>query len=183
MMKKGVLGSLLSPFAITQIIMLAAVGAALWLAYDPWRWERLKDVLRRRHPAVSRIDAASLKEWMDRREGPKPVVIDVRTLAEFDFSHLPGARHMGLSETPSTLGFPDKNDVSFVIYDAIGADSFAVAASLSQRGYVRIQALEGGIFEWANKGMPIEGPNGPMNKLKSGSSPHAGLLKRRLRAP
>jgi rhodanese-related sulfurtransferase len=183
MMKKGVPGLLLSPFGITQIIMLAAVGTALWLAYDPWRWERLKDEVRRRHPATPQIDAASLNEWMNRREGPKPVVIDVRPRAEFDFSHLPGARHMGLSDTPSTLGFADKNEASFVICDAIGLDSFAVAASLSQRGYLRIQALEGGIFEWANKGLPLDGPDGEMTKVKSGSSPHAGLLKRRLRAP
>ena len=35
-MKKG--ARILSPFGITQIVMAAAVIAALCMAYDPWRW-------------------------------------------------------------------------------------------------------------------------------------------------
>jgi rhodanese-related sulfurtransferase len=107
----------------------------------------------------------------------------VRTPGEYDFSHLPGAMRMDLSDTPAVLGIMDKNETSFVICDTTGADSFPVAANLGQHRYSRVQVLEGGIFEWANKGLPLEGPTGPAKKVKSGGSRDAGLLNRRLRTP
>jgi rhodanese-related sulfurtransferase len=155
----------------------------LWLSYGPWRFERAKEEIRNRYPSVARLDAPSLKEWFDRREGPKPVVIDVRPRAEYEFSHLPGAKHMAPSDTPAALGFAGKDDAPFVICDAVGADASAVAASLGQLGYKHVQVLDGGIFEWANKALPIEGSNGPAGKVASGSSRYASLLKRSRRAP
>src|SRR6266446_493924 len=127
-MKKSALGQLFSPFGITQLIMVASVGAALWLSYGPWRLERAKDEIRNRYPNVARLDVPSLKEWLDRPAGPKPVVIDVRPQAEYEFSHLPGAKHMDPSENPLLLGFGGKDDASFVICDALGSDASAVAA-------------------------------------------------------
>ena len=55
-MKKGGSGQLVTPFAITVLVLCAAVGVALWLAYLPWRWERAKEDLRRKHPSVRRIN-------------------------------------------------------------------------------------------------------------------------------
>jgi len=182
-MKKGILRALLSPFGISQLIMVAAIAAALWLAYGPWRWERAKDIVRSRYPAIPRIDASQLKEWIERTADPKPVVIDVRPEAEFNFSHLPGAMHMGVSDTPAVFGIAEKEAIPFVIYDAIGADSSAVVAALVNGGYKQVQALEGGIFEWAGRSFPMEGTGGPSAKVNPGTSQYAKLLKRSLRAP
>ena len=182
-MKKGILRPLFSPFGISQLVMVAAVAVALWLAYGPWRWERAKDVVRNRYPAIPRIDAQQLKDWFGRRGEQQPVVIDVRPQAEFDFSHLPGARRMSRSETPATLGIGEKENIPFVIYDAIGADSSAVVASLLELRYKQVQALEGGIFEWAGRSYPMESASGPVNKVNPGNSQYSKLLKRSLRAP
>lgn len=182
-MKNGFLRPFLSPFGISQLIMLAAVAGALWMAYGPWRWERAKDDVRTRYPNTPRIDAMQLKEWFDRGEGVKPVVIDVRSQAEYDFSRLPGAKRMGISETPAKVGLGEKTDVPLVIYDAIGTDSSAVVESLAKMGCKHVQALEGGIFEWALQGMPLESPTGPVAKVNAGTSHSAKLLKRSLRAP
>jgi hypothetical protein len=46
-----------------------------------------------------------------------------------------------------------------------------------------VQSLEGGIFEWANLGHPLEGPKGPVKKVDPGASVNASFLKRSLRAP
>jgi rhodanese-related sulfurtransferase len=181
-MKKGGPGQLLTPFGITVMVLLAAVSVALWLAYIPWRWERTKEELRKRHPSVRRIDADGLKGWFAKPKEPKPVLIDVRPQADYDFSHLPGALHMALSDTPEPLGFPVKTGESLVVYDAVGEDSFAVASGLVQRGYARVQVLEGGIFEWANRGLPLEGASGATGTVQPGKSKFAGLLKRRATA-
>jgi len=181
-MKKGG-GRLFTPFGITQMVLLAAVCIALWLAFLPWRWERTKDELRNRYPAVRRIDMDGLKGWFAKAEGPKPVLIDVRPQAEYDFSRLPGALHMALSDTPASLGFSEKTDESLIVYDAVGADAFPVAESLVKRGYARVQVLEGGIFEWANHSLPLAGPSGATGRVQPGNSKFAGLLKRRATAP
>jgi rhodanese-related sulfurtransferase len=181
-MKKGSFRHLLSPFGIVQLIMVAAVGAALWLAYPPWRWERMKEDIRKRYPGVPQIDSAALADWFSRRSAQQPVIIDVRPQAEYDFSHLPGARHLRPSDTPAVFGFSEKDDVPFLVYDSTGSDSTAVASAFMKLGYKRVQSLEGGIFEWANLGHPLEGPNGPAGKVDPGASPHAGLLKRSRRA-
>ena len=182
-MKKGGPGQLFTPFGITQIVLFAAVGIALWLAYLPWRWERTKDELRNRFPSVRRIDSAVLTGWLAKSAEAKPVLIDVRPQADYDFSHLPHALHMALSDTPASLGFSERTDESLVVYDAVGEDAFPVAASLVLRGYARVQVLEGGIFEWANHGLPLDGPSGATGKVRPGKSKFSGLLKRSATAP
>ncbi len=185
-MKKGGSGQLFTPMGITILALLAALGVALWLSYLPWRWERTKEDLRNRFPGVRRIapdGPESLRTWYSEKGGPRPVVIDVRPIAEYDFSHLPGALHMDLSDTPASLGLSERSDVPIVVYDAVGADAFPVADSLLKRGYARVHVLEGGIFEWANRGLPLEGPQGATGKVRPGSSKFAGLLKHRATAP
>lgn len=181
-MKKGGSGQLVTPFVLTVLVLCAAVGVALWLAYLPWRWERTKEDLRKRFPEVRRIDADDLKKWLAKTPDAKPVLIDVRPKPEFEFSHVPGARQMALSETPASLGIPETTNESLVIYDAAGRDSFAVAANLVRRGYARVQALEGGIFEWANRGERLEGADGPATQVRAGKSEFAPLLRHRARA-
>ncbi len=182
-MKKAGRGPLFTPFALTVLVLFGAAAVALWLAYTPWRWERTKEDLRNRYPTVHRVDVDGLHEWFAKSGGPKPVLIDVRPQAEFDFSHLDGALHMALSDTPESLGFSEKAEESFVVYDAVGEDAFAVAASLGQRGFQRVQVLEGGIFEWANRGLPLTGSGGATGKVRAGDSRFAGLLKRRATSP
>lgn len=181
-MRKDGAGQLVTPFAITILVLCAAVGVALWLAYLPWRWERTKEDLRKRFPEVRRIDADDLKKWQSKTTDTKPVLIDVRPKPEYEFSHLPGAMHMPLSETPASIGIPATTNESLVVYDAAGKDSFAVAANLVRRGYARVQALEGGIFEWANRGEQLEGADGPATKVRAGKSEFAPLLRHRARA-
>lgn len=184
-MKKGGAGRIFTPFGITQLVLLALVGVALWLAYAPWRWEQTKEELRKRFPNIRRISADgpdSLADWSARTDRQRPVVIDVRPQAEYDFSHLPGAKHMALSDTPVAFGIPENTPESLVIYDAVGADAFPVAESLLKFHYARVQVLEGGIFEWANHGLPLDGPQGPTSKVQAGKSKFTALLKRRARA-
>src|SRR5687767_11156403 len=99
-MKKS--SALFSLFGLTQLVMVIAVGAALWLAYDPWRWGRLKDEVRAKYPDVPRITSEDLTNWLARKGDVPPLLLDVRPAAEFAASHLPGARRA--SDSPAELG-------------------------------------------------------------------------------
>ncbi len=177
-MKKGARN--FSPFAITQIVMAAVVITALYMAYNPWRWGKVRDSVRASYPNVAHIDGAVLAEWFTAKDKALPVVLDVRSQAEFDAGHLPGARHLSPDVTPSEIGFEEKIKTPFVLYCSVGFDSASVATSLSLRGYKDVQILEGGIFMWANEGRAIEGGSG---KVKPGNSKYAYLLKVAHRAP
>lgn len=181
-MKRGGAGRLFSPFGITQLLLACAVASALWLSWIPWKWERTKEDLRRRFPAVHRLSSDDLHGWLERKTGPKPVLLDVRPVSQYDHSRIPGARHMDLSASPAALGFPSSTDASIVICDAVGEDAFPVAMSLLARGYARIQVLEGGIYEWANHGHPLEGPGAVARTVRPGDPRFTALLKRRHRA-
>lgn len=165
-----------------MLVLLTAIGFALWLAYLPWRWERSKDELRKRYPSINRIDTDGLREWLGRPDGPKPILVDVRTAAEYDYSHLPGARRMERDGTPASFAIPETTNESLVIYDAVGADAFPVAESLVKRGYPRVQVLDGGITEWANHGQHLTGTAGRTARVRSASPDLASFLKRRARA-
>lgn len=177
-MKKG--ARILSPFGITQILMAAAVITALCLAYDPWRWGKVKDSVRASFPKVAHIEGAVLTEWFTAKDRPLPVVLDVRSQAEFDAGHLPGAHRLSADKTPADIGFEEKEKTPFVFYCAVGFDSASVASGLILRGYKNVQMLEGGIFMWANDGRAIEGGTG---KVNPGNSKYAYLLKAARRAP
>ena len=181
-MKSGGSGQRFSPFAITVLVLLAAIGFALWLAYLPWRWERIKEALRKRHPSMSRIDADGLREWLGRPDGPKPVLVDVRTQPEYDYSHLPGAKRMDRDGTPAAFQISETSNESIVIYDAMGADAYPVAESLVKRGYARVQVLEGGIFEWANRGHHLIGPTGRTTTVRPANPEIGSHLRRHARA-
>lgn len=170
------------PFVITCLTLACSVGVALWISYFPWRWERTKEELRKKFPGVRRIDGEDLRHWIEVSPEPKPVLIDVRSQPAFEFSHLPGAMNMAVSETPAKFGMAAGSNESFVIYDQVGKDSFAVAHSLLQRGYARIYVLEGGIFEWANRGGTMAGPVGPSAQLRVDGNEFTGLLRSHARA-
>ena len=177
-MKKG--ARILSPFGITQILMAAAVIVALCMAYDPWRWGKVKDAVRASFPKVVHIEGAVLADWFTTKDRPLPVMLDVRSQAEFDAGHLPGAHRLSADKTPSEIGFKEKEKTPFVLYCAVGFDSALVANSLILRGYKNVQILEGGIFTWANAGRAIEGGSG---KVNPGNSKYAYLLKPERRTP
>lgn len=187
-MKRGGSGQRFTPFGIMVLVLLTAIGVALWLAYLPWRWERTKEALRKRYPNVQRIspdgpnDSDGLKGWLAKTDGPKPVLIDLRTQADYDYSHLPGAKRMDRDGTPAAFGFPETTSESVVLYDAVGTDAFPVAESLVKRGYAHVQVLEGGIFEWANRGHQLTGPAGRTTKVRANNPETTFLLKRRARA-
>ena len=176
-MKKG--ARLLSPFGITQLVMVAVVIVALCLSYEPWRWGKVRDAVRAQFPGVVHIEGVTLEQWIARNDKLPPVLLDVRSQAEFDAGHLPGAHRFSADASPAEIGLGDKTETPFVLYCGVGFDSSSVASGLIQRGYKKIQILDGGIFMWANDGRALEGNPG---KVNPGNSKYAYLLKAAHRA-
>ncbi len=183
MKKRGALGGLFTPFGITQTVMLGAVGVALALAYGPWRQSQVRDAVHEQFPNIATIEGGKLAHWLETKNAQPPVIFDVRTRAEFELSHLPGALQIAPSATPASLGYAGEYDTPFVIYCTVGFDSSSYALGLMQRGCKRVQILEGGIYQWANEGRALEGALGGKGRVKLGNAEYSLLLERAHRAP
>ncbi|HEX8679944.1 MAG TPA: rhodanese-like domain-containing protein [Chthoniobacterales bacterium] len=102
---------------------------------------------------VEPITTAELAAWLADDARPAPLLVDVRTRAEYEVSHLAGAEYGGagtgfdLSQQP--------RDRAIVTYCSIGYRSGRFARSLRAAGFTNVRNLEGSIFQWANEGRPV----------------------------
>lgn len=92
------------------------------------------------------ITASEAKQIMDTEEGY--IILDVRTQAEFDESHIPGAVLIPNTEIEDRAEkeLPDKEQL-ILIYCRSGNRSKKAAEILVQLGYTNIKEF-GGIMDW-----------------------------------
>lgn len=91
------------------------------------------------------VTAIELAAWIkDRKPGLR--VIDLRTAAEFDEYHLPGAEQIPLDQLLSSTRFA-KDDTLVLISDG-GAHAAQAWVFLRALGYEHVYFLRGGLGEW-----------------------------------
>lgn len=79
----------------------------------------------------------------------KVIVVDVRTPGEWKRGHIPGARHIPLSEVPKRASELPK-DKDIVTYCAVGARSASAQRILQKLGFPRVFNF-GGLSDWKGK--------------------------------
>ncbi|MDQ6911526.1 MAG: rhodanese-like domain-containing protein [Verrucomicrobiota bacterium] len=113
-------------------------------------------------------------------ESEPPVLLDVRTKAEFAVSHIRGARQVEPGSNANAIGLP--RDQPIVTYCSVGYRSGAFAKKLQDAGYKNVENMSGSIFEWANEGRPIERDGKRVEKVHPYNAKWGKLLKQSLRA-
>ena len=154
------------------------------LVFLPWNvgWTALQKSLHRKFPAVTWIQPPTLEDWLKDSQRAPPVLLDVRTPAEYAVSHLRGARRVEAG-APVSLAVGDlRPDTPIVTYCAVGYRSAVFAGRLQQAGYTNVVVLDGSIFQWANEGRPLYGDHQPVRQVHPYSPLWAGFLNPRLRA-
>lgn len=81
-------------------------------------------------------------------------LLDVRTLGEYQQFRLAGARLIPIDQLAARLAEVPKNR-PVLVYCAVGSRSAQVVNYLARQGYPEIYNLYGGIYAWAQKGLPI----------------------------
>ena len=86
---------------------------------------------------------------------PGTVLLDTRSKAEFDVSHLPNAHWVGYDdfELKRVQAIPKTANV--VLYCSVGYRSERVGEKLLAAGYQHVHNLYGSLFEWVNEGNPV----------------------------
>ena len=100
------------------------------------------------------IDAAGLHEQLTAGAGPR--IIDVRTPAEFETAHIPGAYNVPLDllrEHRTELRSHLDEDVILVCRS--GARATQAEQTLTQAGLPNLRVLDGGILAWQAANAPV----------------------------
>ena len=91
------------------------------------------------------LTAEEAKERMD--ENPELILLDVRTQAEFDEGHIPGAVCLPVEMIAADMPFPFSKDAEILVYCQAGRRSADAAAKLRKLGFADVSDI-GGIVDW-----------------------------------
>lgn len=85
------------------------------------------------------------------------VIIDVRTIAEWNSKHIPGATLIPISELKGRLGELDKyKDKQIIMHCAVGGRSRQAVELLQKAGFTDVLNMSGGIAAWEKQKLPLE---------------------------
>jgi len=118
-------------------------------------WFLVKQALRIQFRDVQWITTVELCDWLNDTHRVHPILLDVRTRAEWEVSHLQGARCVDPEGDPAIALSGGTKDAPIVTYCSVGYRSAKAARRLHGQGYSHVQNLEGSIFAWANEDRPL----------------------------
>jgi rhodanese-related sulfurtransferase len=89
--------------------------------------------------------------------GEAPAIVDVRTRAEFEQGHVPGAVNVPFTSLLfGSPALPFTPDEPVVVYCGHGPRARLAAAGLRRRGFSAIRYLAGHMSAWLRAGRPIQ---------------------------
>ncbi len=97
------------------------------------------------------VTVEEAKEMIDQQE---VVVLDVRTVEEYDSGHIPDAVLIPLAELESRLDELNPSD-RILVYCRSGVRSAKAAGILIDNSFVHVFNMKGGIIEWQAHGFPV----------------------------
>lgn len=164
-------------------LLLLLFGGVL-LASSPRTALGLVTVLvNRSHADVPVEDAWALDDWLADPRRRKPLLVDVRTAAEWEVSHLPGARSVPQPDAAAAPFADLPRSTPIVVYCSVGWRSAKAVRTLRAAGFTEVRNLSGGIFVWANRGHRMVRPDGRRATLVHPYTSNWGrLLDPRVRA-
>jgi rhodanese-related sulfurtransferase len=140
-------------------LLLCALATTAWRAQaietPTTEWSQLKARIRRNYPDVAQLTVPELVVWLGDPKRTPPLLLDVRSAAEFSDGHLAGAvRAETLTQARAAL-LNVPSDKPVVLYCAVGMRSSKLGTALLALGRPNVFNLEGSAFEWANAGLPL----------------------------
>jgi rhodanese-related sulfurtransferase len=84
------------------------------------------------------------------------LVIDVSSLQDFEKGHIPGAKHVAMSQfDPENKDLAKAKELPIAIYCRNGQISGKAAQRLLKAGFTKVYWLEGGLAAWTEAQLPL----------------------------
>ena len=116
-------------------------------------WRLVKLSIRLRFPKVQQLSTVDLAAWLSDADRSQPLLLDARTLEEYQVSHLSHAQLV--TEDLKDLVDTVDREKPIVVYCSVGYRSSAIARRLNSLGYQNVFNLSGSIFQWVNENRPV----------------------------
>jgi len=86
-----------------------------------------------------------------------PLLIDLSSLADFEKMHVPGAKHVAMSQfDPEKKELAKTKDMPVVVMDKDGrGNSIKAAQRLVKAGFEKVYTLGGGVLAWHAAQLPV----------------------------
>lgn len=101
-------------------------------------------------------DVSVEQAWGLVQSKPDLVVLDVRTVAEYDEGHISGALNIPVQELEERLGELDSS-VEYLVYCRTGNRSSVAVQVLKAGGFDSVYHMNRGITAWVGAGYPVVG--------------------------
>ncbi len=101
--------------------------------------------------------SAAAKLLAGKDEKQRPIIIDVRTIQEFDEGHLKGARQIDYlnDDFDLRIGKLDRNK-AYLVHCRSGGRSTNSLGVWKKLGFKRVYHLDGGFLAWQKAKLPVE---------------------------
>jgi phage shock protein E len=130
-------------------VVLVGLVAALFVACDTAAPPPVSSTL------DSTIAAVELSDRI--AAGDAPLILDVRTDAEFEAGHIPGAIQIPHDQVKDRIGeLPTDTSVEIVVHCQSGRRAEMAEAELIAAGYTNVRSLDGHWAGWSAAGLPSE---------------------------
>jgi rhodanese-related sulfurtransferase len=84
------------------------------------------------------------------------LVVDISPHANFEQGHIPGARHVAMSQfDPENKDLAKAKELPVVVVCRSGQTAKGAAARLVKAGFTRVHLLHGGMASWRQANMPM----------------------------
>ncbi len=84
------------------------------------------------------------------------LVVDISPLANFEQGHIPGARHVAMSQfDPENKDLSKARDLPVIVVCRTGQTAKGAASRLVKAGFTRVHLLHGGMASWRQANMPM----------------------------
>lgn len=125
--------------------------------------QKLADLYRGTVPV---LDSDSVFKLM---QSDQAILLDTRSLEEYEVSHLPGAIFYDYESTdPTKLNIP--KDQPIVVYCTVGYRSERIGEKLQKLGFSNVSNLYGGILAWKNNDFDVVDAQGPTERVHTYSA-------------
>jgi rhodanese-related sulfurtransferase len=111
--------------------------------------------LERQHLERPTLSPATLLAQIE--AGEVPIILDVRTTAEYEAGHIPGAIHIDYRELPERLNeLPADKATRIITYCRTGVRAGVAEQTLRTAGFTHVLHLEGDMTRWVAQNFPVQ---------------------------
>jgi len=146
------------------------------------QWSAVYHMIDTEFPDIRQISTDSLYAEFADSSVTKPVLLDVRTEAEYAVSHLAGALRVD-PDDPDWIALDTLSRATpIVTYCSVGYRSSRLADQMAERGFTHVANLKGSMFKWANEGRPVYRAGKLVRAVHPYDKVWGSLLRKDLRA-